>query len=343
MRKEQFGNLPDGTEIFRYTLENDNGLRACVINFGAILSNLYVPDKKGREADVVLGYDTLEQYEKNGSFFGATVGPCANRTAGAAFTLDGVTYRLDANEGCNNLHSHREKGLHKRVWRAEEGENSITFSLHMKEGELGFPGNRTFQVTYRLDKENALSIHYHVRSDRRTYLNLTNHSYFNLTGAARDVLEHQIQILADAYTPVGEGSIPTGEIAPVAGTPMDLRTARQVGLEIDGDFEQLRRTGGYDHNWVTNGFDGQVRRIASVMEPVSGRNMQVETDLPGVQFYTGNFIGHEVGKGGIRYGAHYGLCLETQFFPNTANEPSFPQAFFGPDREYDSTTVYRFY
>lgn len=341
--KTVFGTMDDGTEIYLYSMENGKGMKAQVINYGAILVRLYAPDRAGRLEDVVLGYDKLEDYYGNGANFGATIGPNANRTANAAFTLEGVTYRLDANDGPNNLHSSLQLGYHKKVWKAEEAGNCVVFSLEAPDGEMGFPGNKKIQVTYTLGEDNSLSIHYHAVSDKNTIINMTNHSYFNLAGhGAGEIGGHVVTINADYYTPVAAGAIPTGEIAPVAGTPMDFTSPKRVGDEIDADFEQLKITGGYDHNWVTNGQAGTLRHIATAEDPVSGRIMKTYTDLPGVQFYAGNFMEKETGKDGAAYDRRYGLCFETQYYPDTANEPAFPSAVFGPDREYDTTTVYKF-
>lgn len=343
MEKQLFGTAKDGTDIYLYTLANKNGMKAQVMNFGAILVNLFVPDKNGNIADVNLGYDTLEAYYTNGSNFGATIGPNANRIAGAAFELHGVWYELDANDGVNNLHSHADKGFHKKIWDVTEGDNSITFSTESPDGEMGFPGNKKVSVTYTLTEENELKITYHATSDKDTILNLTNHSYFNLAGhGSGSNGAHLVWMKASHYTPVVAGAIPTGEIAPVAGTPMDFTSPRRIGDDVDADFEQLTLTGGYDHNWVVDDWNGEVQLIATVTEPTSGRKMSVYTDLPGVQFYVGNFMAPETGKGGAQYDYRGGFCPETQYFPNTANEPSFPSAVYGPDRAYESTTIYKF-
>lgn len=343
MEKTVFGIMGDGTEIYLYSMENGKGMKAQVINYGAILVNLYVPDKTGKVEDVVLGYDKLEDYYVNGANFGATIGPNANRIANASFTLDGTEYRLDANDGKNNLHSHADLGYHKKVWKAAENEDGITFSLEGADGEMGFPGNKKIEVTYSLTEENELKIHYHAVSDKNTIINMTNHSYFNLAGHdAGEIYGHILTLNASNYTPVVAGAIPTGKIAPVQGTPMDFTKPKRVGDEIDADFEQLKLTGGYDHNWVLDGEEGVLRHIATVEEPTSGRIMKAYTDLPGVQFYAGNFIEKGAGKRGAVYDYRYGLCLETQYYPDTANKPSFPSAVFGSDREYDTTTVYKF-
>ena len=341
--KKSFGRTRDGREVSLYTLENSRGMRAEVTNYGAILVRLLVPDDRGETADVVLGYDTLEGYERNGSFFGATIGPSANRIAGAKFTIDGTEYAVDVNDGPNNLHSHMELGYHKKIWDAQEGENSVTFTVRDADGDLGFPGNKMLQLTYVLDEDNGLTLRYHGESDRNTVRNPTNHTYFNLKGhGAGNIEDHELTLKASRYTPVLPGAIPTGELAPVAGTPMDFTVSKRIGKEIGTDWEQLKLTSGYDHNWVVEDWDGQLRHIATVTAPGSGRTLLAYSTLPGVQFYAGNNIAPEEGKEHARYGKRSGLCLETQYFPNSVNQPDFPSCVFGPGREYDSVTVYRF-
>lgn len=344
MTKRIFGVTGDEREIYLYTLENRNGMRAEVMNFGAILANLWVPDRNGKLEDVVLGYDKLEDYYENGCFFGATVGPLANRTANASFTIDGVTYQLDKNDNQNNLHSHRELGFHKKVWDVEEKENSILFTLEVKDGEIGFPGNRSVSVTYTLTDENELQIHYEATSDKNTIFNMTNHSYFNLAGHQSGNIEKQrIQLFASHYTPIEEDLIPTGEIASVEGTPLDLTKEQEVGKEINADFSQLKIAGGYDHNFVVDNFDGSLKKIACLKDTASGRVMETYTDLPGVQVYSGNFIEKHAGKAGATYDFRSGVCFETQNFPNSANQGNFPDIVYGPNRKYETTTVYRFF
>lgn len=343
VEKRVFGKTPQGQEIMLYTISNGRGMKASVSELGAILVELLVPDQKGKARDVVLGFDGAAAYYDNPSFFGSTIGPSANRIAGAKFALDGVTCLLDVNDGPNNLHSHREQGYHKRIWQATATENSVTFTLEDKDGSMGFPGNKRFQVTYELNEDNALKLVYHAESDKRTVLNPTNHSYFNLDGqGSGTVLEHTLQLNASRYTPVAAGSIPTGELASVAGTPMDFTREKKIGQEIDADFEQLRLTTGYDHNWVIDGWDGTLRHFATVGAAESGIRMEVYTTLPGVQFYAGNYIDPQEGKGGAQYAKRYALCLETQYFPDSVNEPEFPSCIFGAGKEYDSETVYKF-
>lgn len=344
MEKELFGTTKDGEKIYRYWLTNSKGMKAGVINYGAILVNLLVPDKDGNRDDVVLGYDSLEPYFENGCFFGAVIGPNANRIGGAVFTLEGKEYHLDVNDGENNLHSHKKLGYHKRVFDVTQGENSVIFSIEDADGSMGFPGNKKVQVTYTVTEDNELKLQYEVSSDKDTIINMTNHTYFNLAGQDKGkIYDHVLELRASAYTPTVPGSIPTGEIAEVAGTPFDFLKGKRIGEEIDADDEQLKMAGGYDHNWVLENADSGLREFAVVTEPVSGRCMKAYTDLPGVQFYAGNFITEQTGKSGAKYGPRCGFCLETQYFPDTANKPAFPSAVFGPEKKYKSTTVYKFY
>jgi aldose 1-epimerase len=341
--KEKFGTTKDGREAYLYTIENGNGMQAKVTDFGAILVDLLVPDKNGKTDDVVLGFDSLEGYFNNGSFFGTVIGPSANRVGGASFEIDGKTYKLDVNDGPNNLHTDKERGFHKQLWDAKIGDNSVIFSLESKDGELGFPGNKKVSVTYSLSDDNELKLAYHGTSDANTLLNLTNHTYFNLSGHdAGKIEDHILALHAANYTPVVAGAIPTGEIAPVAGTPLDFTKPKAIGQDINADFEQLKLVQGYDHNFVIDGADGSLKEIAEVKDPKSGRIMKVFTTLPGVQFYAGNCIGEEKGKGGVLYQPRKGFCLETQYYPDNIHHPNFPQAVFGPGRDYDSVTVYQF-
>lgn len=342
MKKEFFGKVND-REVFLYTLENSHGMKAVFCDYGALIIRVYAPDKDGKQEDVALGYDTLEEYLVNGNFFGAVIGPNANRIGGARYTLDGVTYQLDENDGGNNLHSHREFGTHKRIWEAQEKEGGILFTLEMKDGEMGFGGNKKISVFYEVTEENGLRITYDADSDKDTVINMTNHGYFNLDGQGAGSIEsHSVQIFAASYTPTDAGSIPTGEIAPVVGTPMDFNRPHVIGERIDADFEQLKMAGGYDHNWVCDNCDGSVRKIAVVKNASGSRTMEVYTDLPGVQFYTGNFLKPEAGKDGECYDFRSGLALETQFYPDTPNKAQFPSSVFGPKRHYHTVTEYRF-
>lgn len=343
VEKKAFGKGADGKEILIYTLKNSKGMEVVLTNLGAIIVKLMVPDKKGQVADVVLGFDTAEEYGVNPSFFGAVIGPNANRIGDASFEIDGVRYQLDVNDGKNNLHSHIHKGYHKMVWDAQECDNGVIFTLEDTDGNMGFPGNKKVSVTYTLDENNALTLHYHGSSDQKTVLNLTNHTYFNLDGHdSGSIEEHELWLGCSCYTPVVAGAIPTGEIASVKDTPMDFTVAKKVGRDINEDFQQLRLGGGYDHNWVIDGANGDMVHFATVKSSKSGRVMKAYTNLPGVQFYAGNFIDTQKGKGGVTYTKRNGLCLETQYYPDTVHRDNFPSCIFGAGADYDSVTVYQF-
>lgn len=344
MSKKLFGTTSKGEEVYAYELSNSKGMKAEILSYGAILRKLIVPDKKGNLADVVLGYDTVKEYEANPCFFGATIAPSANRIGNAEFKIDGVTYKVDVNDGPNNLHSHIDLGSHKRIWDAKENGNSVKLSLSIKDGEMGFPGNKDLTITYTLTEDNELILAYTGTADKNTIINPTNHTYFNLSGEAsgKTILNNTLKLDASNYTPVVKGAIPTGEIAPVKGTVMDFTSDRKVGQDIDDKFEQLVLTGGYDHNFVIDDYDGTLKHIATVKDPESGRSLDAYTDLPGVQFYAGNFIAEQTGKGGSKYGKRTGLCLETQFFPDSVNKPNFPSCLFGPGKAYESKTIYKF-
>lgn len=343
MQKRSFGTTKDGKEVFLFSLENKNGVKAEITNYGAILVNLYVPDKNGNVEDVVLGFDDVTGYEANPSYFGSVIAPSANRIGGASFELNGEIYSLKKNNGENNLHSDDELGAHKRVWDFMESEDSVTFTLKNADGELGFPGNKEFKVTYSLDDENGLKIQYEATSDKDTIINPTNHSYFNLKGHKEGNIEdHRITLLASNYTPADAASIPYGEIVTVEGTPMDLREEILIGDKIDTDFEQLNFAVGFDHNWVTDNYNGEIRKIATVKAPLDARIMEVYTDLPGVQFYAGNFIDPQDGKNKAFYGKRSGLCLETQCYPDSIHKLNFPSVVYGPGKIYKSTTIYKF-
>lgn len=343
VKREVFGRTKSGKEVHRYWLENSKGMKAGIVDYGAILVNLFVPDKRGNTADVVLGFDTLEPYFTNGSFFGATVGPNANRISKAMFIIDGKKYQLDANDKGNNLHSHWERGYHKRIWEASKGEEGITFFLEDGDGNMGFPGKKKIEVTYTVTENNELKIQYKAESDKRTIINMTNHTYFNLAGHNQGkIYDHVLELRASAYTPVYSDLIPTGEIVSVIGTPFDFTKAKKIGEEIGAEDEQIKIAGGYDHNWAIDGADGSLKEIAVVTESVSGRCLKVYTDLPGVQFYAGNFIDKKIGKENAEYGPRSGFCLETQYFPDAPNKPNFPSSIFGLDKKYKSTTIYQF-
>ncbi len=344
MTKRLFGTTKDGREVYAYEISNSKGMKAEIINFGAIVTKLFVPDAKGEVKDIVLGYDTVAEYEVNDCFFGATIAPSANRIGNARFTIDGVDYQVDVNDGQNNLHSHIDLGSHKQIWDAKEAEGGVKFSLAIKDMEMGFPGNKEISVTYTISESNELKLEYKGVSDKNTIINPTNHSYFNLSGADSEttILDNVLTLNAAHYTPVAKGAIPTGEIAPVNGTVMDFTKGLTVGDHIDDNFEQLVITSGYDHNFVIDDYDGTVKKIAEVKDPKTSRKMEVYTNLPGVQFYAGNCVGEQLGKNKARYGKRCALCLETQFFPDSVNKPEFPSCIFGPGKDYSSITIYKF-
>ena len=341
-----FGTLPSGEEVQIYHLENKSGAFAEVLQFGAILVKLCVPDRDGRLTDVVLGYDDLAGYEVNGCFFGATIGRSGNRIAQSRFTLDGKKIVLTPNEGANNLHSGPD-GFEKKMWTASEiseDKNAVTFSRISPDGENGFPGEFNVSVTYEMTEENELRIVYGGVCDQTTIANMTNHSYFNLAGeGSGSAMDQYLTIHAEQYTPVGEGSIPLGENAAVEGTPMDFRKAHKIGDEIEADFEQLRITGGYDHNYVTDGYNkASIREIAEAWSEKTGIQMNVLTDCPCVQFYAANFVDQEHGKNGHVYNKREAFCLETQVEPNAVNVENFHSPILEAGERYYSETIYRF-
>ncbi|WP_300412974.1 aldose epimerase family protein [uncultured Oscillibacter sp.] len=338
-----FGVMPDGTAVELYVL-TAGALSCNVITFGGSLQSLRVPDRTGRPVDVLLGFDALEPYRTHGKSLGALVGRYANRIGGARFTLDGQTCQLAANNnGVNHLHGGLV-GFNQRVWTVEEAaEDRLTLSLFSPDGEEGYPGDLTVRVTYALTEE-GLTIRYRAECGRSTVCNLTNHAYFNLSGHdSGPVLDQVIQLLADFYTPTDPLSIPTGEIAPVEGTPMDLRTPAPIGARIGEDFPQLLQAGGYDHNWIPNGRPGTLRPIARAFSETTGISMEVLSTLPGVQFYTGNYLdGCPAGKGGAPYANRWGFCLETQFYPDSPNHENFPSCVLRPGEVFDHTAAFRF-
>lgn len=344
MTKKVFGTTKSGETAYLYELTNKNGMVAKVSDFGANLVSLVVPDKDGKLDDVVLGFDDVSGYEVNASFFGAVIGPSANRIADAKFVIDGKEYNIPVNDGKNNLHSDYEIGIHKRMWKADASENSVKFTVESSDMDMGFPGNKVISITYTLTDDNEIKLSYEAKSDKNTVLNLTNHSYFNLSGAScgKNIEDNILTLKASFYTPVVAGAIPTGEIAPVKGTVMDFTEPTEIGKRIRDDFEQLKLTLGYDHNFVVDGWDGNLNEIAKVEDKKSGRVMKVFSTLPGVQFYAGNCISDVTGKGGAFYTKRSGLCLETQYYPNSANQPEFPSCIFGPGNDYKSETVYKF-
>ena len=337
-----FGTAPCGEPV--YLIELNNGTLSCeIITFGATIRSLVVPDRNGDPVDVVLGYDTLKEYVRNGGYLGATIGRFANRIAKGSFQLNGQTYTLATNNGNNHLHGGRN-GFSHRVWTITHVEGaSVTLCLFSPDGEEGYPGNLTCSVQFALE-DNGLSIHYHAKSNQDTLCNLTNHSYFNLAGHnSGSVLEQSMQIFAQNYTPSNPESIPYGTIEPVANTPMDLRTPTPIGAHIREDFHQLNNARGYDHNYVIDGAIGTLRTAAKAYSSVTGITMEAQTTLPGVHFYTANFIPKRCrGKSGCNYGPQQAFCLETQFFPDAPNQPNFPSAVLRAGEEYDHTTMFSF-
>lgn len=343
-----FGKMPDGTSVDVFTLTNAHGIEARIITYGAAIASLKTPDRAGRLGDIVTGFDTLEGYLTRSRFFGAIAGRYANRIANARFTLDGHTYALAANNGRNHLHGGR-RGFDKAVWKGSpferDGAVGVVLRHFSPDGDEGYPGNLTVTVTYTLTPRDELILDYTATTDKATPINLTNHSYFNLAGEGHgDILQHVLTIDADRYTPTDETQIPTGDLAPVAGTPFDFRKPTAVGARIDADDEQIRRGHGYDHNFVLNGSSATApHHAARVADPSSGRTLDVATTEPGVQFYSGNNLdGSAVGKNGHAYVRRAALCLETQHFPDSPNHPNFPSTILRPGSEFRSRTVFTF-
>jgi aldose 1-epimerase len=346
VEKSSFGTTKDGLAVDLYTLTNANGVVARIITYGALLTELHVPDRNGATADVVLGFRTLKGYESDHPYFGATIGRVANRIAKGKFKLNGQEYTLATNNGPNHLHGGL-KGFDKRVWKAQPvsvaGVPAVRFAYTSADMEEGYPGALTATVTYTLTHSNELRLEYTATTDKPTIVNLANHSYFNLAGEGQGtILDHELTIMADRFTPVDDTLIPTGEIASVRGTVMDFNRSTAIGArikEVSGP-----APGGYDHNYVLSHGGGVLAMSATVREPKSGRVMEVLTSEPGVQLYTGNFLdGTITGKAGIAYQKNFGFCLETQHFPDSINHPNFPPVVLQPGRPFKSTTVYRFF
>ena len=338
-----------GTPVDEVTLKNSHGVELHAISYGGIITSLKVPDRAGKPGDIVLGFDKPESYwaDPPPPFFGAIVGRYGNRIGKGKFTLDGKPYSLATNNGVNHLHG-GNKGFDKVLWAiatkdAPEGSQAI-FSRTSKDGEEGYPGNLQVRVTYTLTEKNELIVDYHATTDKATPVNLTQHSYFNLAGeGSGDILGHQLTIDADRYTPVDDTLIPTGELAPVQGTPFDFRQATAIGARINDDNAQLKAGKGYDHNWVLNRSGAGLSVAARLTDPKSGRTMEIATVEPGLQFYSGNFLDGTIkGKGGHVYGHRAGLCLETQHFPDSPNQPKFPSTILQPGKVYTSKTVLTF-
>ena len=336
-----FGALPGGGAVTRFTLTNANGMVANIIDFGGIITELHAPDRDGRLADVVLGFDTLEPYRTDSPYFGALIGRYGNRIAKGRFTLDGREVALPVNNGNNHLHG-GAGGFDRVQWHATVDGNSLRLAYRSVDGEMGYPGNLDVTVVYTLNDDNELVVQFHAVTDRATPVNLTQHSYFNLAGAG-DILGHCLSIDADRFVAIDSTSIPTGELAAVAGTPFDFRLPRQIGERIEQPDQQLRHGSGYDHNFVLNQSAGPaLRRAARVSEPVSGRVLELWTQEPGVQFYSGNFLDGSLTGKGRSYGHRSGLCLEPQHFPDSPNQPQFPNVILRPGQVYQTESRFRF-
>jgi len=342
--KTSFGFLKDGKEAHLFTLENAKGMRAVISDFGAVWVSMFVPDRAGKLTDVVLGYDKLQQYEYNFDMMGATVGRNVNRIAKGRFTLNGKTYQLCINDGENNIHSSMEHGFHKVLWDAEiVSDDSVSLTYFSPDGENGFPGNMEVSQTYTLMENGALMLSYRAKADQRTLLNITNHAYFNLAGSGNgDILDTEVFINADYFSPVDAETIPTGEVRPVEGTAHDFRTYKSIGRDFEKAEEQLLVAHGYDHNFVLKGAGKGVRKAAAARSPRTGIEMLVYTDLPGLQFYSGNNTMDSIGKGGKLITKHSGFCMEAHYCANSINIPYFPQPVVEKNAEYRTTTIYQF-
>lgn len=345
--KSFFGVMPNGDTVFRYTLTNTHREQIKVLNYGGIIQSWLVPDKNGKLGDVVLGFDSLDQYIKQSPYFGALIGRFANRIAHGTFTLNDSTYHLYLNDGPNSLHG-GEVGFDKKIWTVTPFTTDSTEGLKLhyvsKNGEEGYPGDLDVNVTYTLNNENAFRIDYEAMTDKPTILNLTNHSYFNLNDGKGTILNEKLMLNADTFLPVDSTSIPTGEIRSVAGTPMDFRTPTEVGAHIADNYRQLQLVhGGYDHNWILNTKGNLSEVAASVYDPDNGRFLQIYTTQPGIQFYSGNFLDSTLhGKDGNVYPKHSTIVLETQHYPDSPNEPSFPSVVLNPGDTFHSSTIYKF-
>ncbi|MFF4709863.1 aldose epimerase family protein [Streptomyces eurythermus] len=345
--KELFGTLADGTEVHRWSLEN-GGTRMKVLSYGGVVQSLQLPDRHGRYADVVAGFDNLADYAAKSPYFGALIGRYGNRIDAGRFTLDGRQYQLDVNDGGNSLHG-GAKGFDKRVWDVEPFTEGTDVGLRLRytsaDGEMGYPGTLRARVTYTLTRHGDWRIDYEATTDKATVVNLTSHVYWNLAGeGSGGIEEHELSIAAARYTPTDSGLIPTGELARVAGTPFDFRHAKPIGRDLRAGHEQLVLAKGYDHNWVLDkGITARPEHIATLRDPHSGRTLKIATDQPGLQFYSGNFLdGTLTGTSGRTYRQGDALCLETQHFPDSPNHPEFPSTVLRPGQTYRTTTIHRF-
>lgn len=346
IESQSFGSLSDGQDVTLYTLRNDSGMELSFMDYGGIITRWTAPDAEGNYTDVVLGFDNLTAYLEGNPFFGALVGRYGNRIARGEFSLDGQTYSLAKNNGENHLHG-GEQGFDKVMWQVARGEadngSSVELTYRSPDGEEGYPGNLDVTVTYTLTDAGELDIRYQATTDAPTIVNLTQHTYFNLSGNfSEPITDHVLTLQADAFLPVDAGLIPTGEIRPVTGTPFDFTEPKAIGADIDADNRQIEIGGGYDHCWVLNNPEAGFRKVATVVHPGSGRKLEVHTDEPGVQFYTGNFLnGTLPAKGGGTYGRRSGFCLETQHYPDSPNQPEFPSVRLDPGQTYTSRTLFK--
>lgn len=349
IKQNVFGKTKEGQEVTIYEMTNKNGMSVAAIDYGCNLVHIMVPDRQGKKADIVLGYDDIAGYEFNSCYLGSFIGRHANRIGGAQFELNGTTYKLSANDSANNLHS-GEDGYNHKMFKTEakeeNGKDQIVFYRLSPDMEQGFPGNLQIWVSYTLTDENELIIDYKGIADQDTIVNLTNHSYFNLGGHSSGSIEHhKVRIMADAFTPTSDALIPTGEIRNVEGTPMDFREYKTIGQDINEEYEPLKLAGGYDHNYVLSVDGSEVTKVADLLEETSGRHMEVYTNKPGMQFYTGNFLKEEPGrtyKDGVIYQARDGVCFETQYYPDSCNINTFPSSVLKANEEYNYTTIYKF-
>ena len=345
IHRAPFGKLADGTAVELFTLKNATGMTVKITNYGGIITHLLVPDKNGKLGDVVLGYDTLEGYLKASPYFGCIVGRYGNRIGKGEFTLGGKAFALAKNNNGNSLHGGLI-GFDKKLWKPEAAVGPegpfLKLSYLSKDGEEGYPGNLSTTVTYTLTGQNELKIDYAAAADKETVLNLTNHTYFNLAGSG-NILEHELVLHAERFTPVDAGLIPTGELRSVKNTPLDFTKPMKIGARIESKDEQMKLGGGYDHNFVLNSGGGKMAPAAKVFSPVTGRLMEVFTTEPAIQFYTGNFLDGSIkGKGRQVYAKRTGLCLETQHYPDSPNKPAFPSTLLKPGGRYATTTLYKF-
>ena len=337
-----FGTLPNGTVIDKFTVENASGAKMSVISYGGILQSIVMPDKEGNLADVVLGHDNIKGYLEQNPYFGGIIGRFGNRIANAQFELDGETFQLAKNDGPNHLHG-GNIGFDKVVWQGteitEEGKSGVVMTYTSPDGDEGYPGTLVMEVTYLLGNDNSVEINYKASTDKKTVINLTNHSYFNLGPDKSTILNHHLELEANRFLPVDATLIPTGELRPVSGTPFDFSNMKVIGQDITAENEQLKLGGGFDHCWVLSDESDALKLAAKLYEPTSGRLMEVYTTEPAIQFYSGNFLdGTITGKGGQTYAYRSGLCLETQHYPDSPNQPEFPSVVLNPGETYNTTT-----